>query len=58
MEKGIEQGIEQGKIQEKLSTASRAYEAGLPLGSIATLVGIDEDRLMVMLKGLEGDKAL
>jgi len=57
-EDGLALGIEKGKIQEKLSIASRAYEAGLPLDSIATLVGIDKDRLMVMLKGLEGDKAL
>ena len=50
LEQGIEQGLEQGEWNAKVTMIINANQLGLPTKTISELTGVDEDKILVVIR--------
>jgi len=50
LKQGLEQGIEKGEWNAKVTMIINAHQLGLPTKTISEVTGVDEDKILVVIK--------
>ena len=50
LEQGLEKGLEQGEWNAKVTMIINAHQLGLPTKTISEVTGVDEDKILVVIK--------